>query len=537
MTDTRDTNSSVPSVVEEDSISTVKATSPTIDNNNMGAQAYSPEDQNNDIASLEVVDDADFDDFDIEGTGLGIDEDRFTAVKPIWRDVKFAIFFLIVFFIFIVTSMTLIIKYGGKVANESPNLPDNLPLLPIFDFKVIFLTIFTSIISFGVAILIFVFAGKNSIKFTEIGIKFVTGLFFLTGVVTLLTGQFIQGVSFIGLGGILILILFKYKPLIILASNILQVVITVLKKYPSTAVAALIGFFGNILFALILNLSVQCAYYAFGFRSNGMPKFDENGNPKSNITSGLVITILFLNFAGLYIIDVVKNVMHVTIGGIYGTWYYLENTFIGMPTNEGKGSFKRAMTYNFGSVCFGSLFVVLFQCIAVIILIGDKSLGVWGSLGDGILKLTSTGIGYFNLYAYSFVALYGVSMVKSAKSTYNFFRQRGLQAIINDFIISMSLGFYCIIASIFGVVLTLIYIAFIDWFFEIGQQTYISLAIYSFFVTINITSILIVTVVSGSSVFFFALNKDPAVFQESHPFEFQEISRCYPKILNKLSLD
>lgn len=505
--------------------------------NNVSAQPYTPEENDNDdIPDLETVADDDFDDFDVEGEGLGIDDDRFTAIKPVWRDVKFAIFFLVVFFIFIVSAMTFLIKYGEKMASEIPNAPNVLPNPSIFDFKIILLTIFTSIISFGVSVLIFIFAGKNSAKFTAIGLKFMSGLFIIGTVLSVIGGGILQAIFLGVMSGGLVYIFYKHKPLITLASNILQIVITVLKKYPSTAIAALIGFFGNLLFFTILTATIKCAYISYGFNGDGSPKFDNDGNQQSQITTGLVLTILLLNFAGLYIIDVLKNVMHVTIGGIYGTWYYLESTFIGMPANEGKGSFKRAMTYSFGSVCFGSLFVVLFQSFAVVILIAEKNLGAWSIFGDGMLKVIGISVGYFNLYAYSFVALYGVSMVKSAKSTWNFFKQRGLQAVLNDFIISLSMGFYCLVASIFGVIMTLIYIFLVDLLFDIGQQTYISLSIYSFFITINITTVLIQTVVSGSSVFFFALNKDPAVFQESHPFEFQEISRCYPKVLNKLTL-
>lgn len=153
MTDTTDINSSVSSAVEEESVSTVKATSPSM-GDNIAAQAYSPEDQNNHIAGFEVVDDVDFDVFDNEGIGLGIDKDRFTTR----REVKFAIFFLVVFSIFIATSMRLIIKYGSQLATESSNSHHTLSDLSCFMFA--FLIVFTSTISYGVAILISAFIQK-----------------------------------------------------------------------------------------------------------------------------------------------------------------------------------------------------------------------------------------------------------------------------------------------------------------------------------------------------------------------------------------
>lgn len=482
------------------------------------------------------------DEFDFNVTGDPIDngeefrieEDRFTRAKPVWNDVKFAIFFLIMFLSFTITSMVFIIKHFDEYINESP-IPSTLPNSVFFEFRTILLLIFISLISFGVSLLIFILAGRNSAKFTIIGLKVITGLLILGSVSGFFIGQFIQSIFFAAIAIGIIVVLLKFNPLISLASTILNIVTTVLKKYPSTAGAALIGFFSSILFFGILGVSVGCIYLAYGFHSNGTPKFDQDGNITSQLTPGLIFTMVFINFAGLYIIDVLKNVMHVTIGGIYGTWYYLESTFEGMPNNEGKGSFKRAMTYSFGSVCMGSLYVASFQAIAIFFILNSN--GLFGMLGSLTMRTLGFGVGYFNLYAYSYVALYGVGMIKSAKSTKSFFKQRGVQALLNDSIISLSMGFYCIAASIIGVLVTYLYLVIFRRFIGLTDDAFFPLLTYSFMVTINITTVLITTVVSGSSVFFFALNKDPAVYQESNPFEFQEISRCYPKVLTKLQLD
>ncbi|KAG0683751.1 putative choline transporter, neither null mutation nor overexpression affects choline transport [Pichia californica] len=497
---------------------------------NLGAHAFEPESDNEELAfsstSLNPIVDGE-DEF-------RIDDDRFTREKPVWNDVKFAIFFLVVFLAFTVTSMIFTIKHIEEFANES-SLNSTLPNSAFFQFKTILLIIFISLVSFGVSVLIFILAGKNSAKFTTVGLRVISGIFVLASISGIFVGQIGMSLFYGLIATGIFFIIFKYNPLISLAATIMNVVITVLKKYPSTALAALIGFFSSIFFAAILQIAVGCAYISFGFHSDGSPRFDGDGNITSKVTASLIFTIVFLNFTGLYIIDVLKNVMHVTIGGIYGTWYYTESTFEGMPKRECSGSFKRAMTYSFGSVCYGSLFVVIFQVIAIYFIINNN--GFIGTVGSLTMKGLGIGVGYFNLYAYSFVALYGVEMIRSAKSTYSFFKQRGLQAILNDFIIGSSMGFYCIIASIFSVLITYIYLTIFKRILGLTDDAFYPLLAYSFMITLNITSIMITTVISGSSVFFFALNKDPAVFQESNPFEFQEISRCYPKVLTKLQLE
>lgn len=494
---------------------------------NITAQAFEPDTDGE--LDLNVIGDS----ID-NGEEFRIEEDRFTRAKPVWNDVYFAIFFLIVFLLFTITSMVFVIKHIDEYVNESP-IPSTLPNSTFFELRTILLLIFISLISFGVSLLIFVLAGKNSAKFTIIGLKVLAGLFILASVSGFFIGQFIQSILFTAIAIGIIIVLIKYNPLISLASTILNIVTTVLKKYPSTAVAALIGFFSSMLFIFILELSVGCIYLAYGFHSNGTPKFDQDGNITSQLTPGLIFNMVFINFAGLYIVDVLKNVMHVTIAGIYGTWYYLESTFEGMPNNEGKGSFKRAMTYSFGSVCMGSLYVASFQAIAIYFILNSN--GLFGILGNLTMKTLGFGVGYFNLYAYSYVALYGVEMIKSAKSTKSFFKQRGIQALLNDSIISLSMGFYCVAASIVGALITALYLGICKKLIGLSDDTFFPLLTYSFLVTLNITTVLITTVVSGSSAFFFALNKDPAVYQESNPFEFQEISRCYPKVLTKLQLN
>ncbi|TID29779.1 hypothetical protein CANINC_001638 [Pichia inconspicua] len=530
-----------PSVINEND---TLAETPSFEQNatdttNIGAQPYEYDAES--IDSNELVgnnngDDDDNDDFDIQDDDVFVsEEDRFTVAKPVWNDTKFGIFFLIVAILFFITSMRFIIKYTRQFVEETPS-DSQLPIEMLFEFKTIFLLFCTLITSFAISIAMFLQAGKNSTKFTYSGLKFICGIFILGGVSSIILGQLLQAIFFGGLASIIIVLIKKYQPMIDLAANILQIVISVVKRYPQTAIAALVGFFSTLLFTAILKLSVSCAYIAYGFHGDGTPKFDNDGNQISIINTSLVITILFLNFAGLYIIDVLKNILHVTIAGFYGTWYYLESTFTGMPNNEGFGSFKRSITYSFGTICLGSIFVIIFQCFAVFMFIGDKNLGFIGVLSDFVLKITSFAVGYFNTYAFSFVALYGANMLTSARSTFIFFKQRGKQAAINDTIISFSLSFYCIVAGLISMIVSAVILFILSIFIRVGDNAYMPLMMYSFLISFNVALILIQTTVSGSSAFFFALNKDPAVFEESHPFEFQEISRCYPRVLEKLDL-
>lgn len=510
----------------DDSRNINKSTSPPI-----GAQAFNP---SSDYVDINHSDNDDHDgNFNMEDE-FNIEDDRFTREKPVWNDVPFAIGFLFVFLGFVIMSMVMIIKHLDEYASDVP-LGAPLPNASFYSFGTTLLIIFVSLVAFAVSMLIFIMAGRNSTKFVNFGLISVGVILALGAAGSFFLGDFMNLIIMAVMASLVALIKIKYEPLISLAATILSVVINVFKKYPSTLVAAFVGFLSRVIFTGILSLAVSCAYVAYGFHSDGSPKFDDEGNITSQLTFGLVCAIVFLNFTGLYIIDVTRNVMHVTIGGVYGTWYYMESTFEGMPRKEGAGSFKRAMTYSFGSVCLGSLFVVSFQSIAVYFSI--HSGGFFGTIGNLSTNGLGVAVSYFNLYAYSYVALYGVDMVNSAKSTLSFVKQRGVQAFLNDSIISLSMACYCVVGSFASGIFAALYIALFKTIFGLGDNSTAALVGYAMVLTFYVTSIMMVTVISGSSVFFFALNKDPAVFEESHPFEFQEISRCYPKVLTKLQLN
>jgi hypothetical protein len=69
-----------------------------------------------------------------------------------------------------------------------------------------------------------------------------------------------------------------------------------------------------------------------------------------------------LNIQHVLLLQVVKNVVHVTISGVFATHYFLFGGQ-GVPSNPTLQSSKRAMTTSFGSICYGSLIIALVRTI------------------------------------------------------------------------------------------------------------------------------------------------------------------------------
>ena len=72
--------------------------------------------------------------------------------------------------------------------------------------------------------------------------------------------------------------------------------------------------------------------------------------------------------------QVVKNVVHVTVSGLFATYFFMA---VPDPSRPGKHSLSvrnptakaagRAMTTSFGSICYGSLIIALIQLIRALV--------------------------------------------------------------------------------------------------------------------------------------------------------------------------
>jgi hypothetical protein len=87
-----------------------------------------------------------------------------------------------------------------------------------------------------------------------------------------------------------------------------------------------------------------------------------------------------------------------------------------MPQNPTLGSFKRATTTSFGSICLGSLLVAVLETMRAIL---RWARGQRDNLAayclDILLNLIESLVQYFNVYAFTQVAIYGKPYVQAAQ--------------------------------------------------------------------------------------------------------------------------
>lgn len=476
-----------------------------------------------------------------EGAPIGSFEEAFpTDDKPKWNDWPFTIFFLLCVAAFIVVaSITLrgwaqtYSQTGSGIYNgtDTGTLNTNSAVLLVFAVVLALVFSFLGILLCRLYPKFFIYCGMV--------VNIVAGLG--TAIMYLALRYWSAGIVFLVFTLMTAFFYWQMRSRIPFSVAVLKTVIDAMKKCPQTLLVSFIGTIVAGAFGVLFSAVIVATYIKFDPKENNAG-CDVNGGGCSNSKKIGLLVLVF--FCGYYISEVIKNVIHCTVSGIYGCWYYMSKSDQGMPRWPALGSWRRAMTYSFGSICFGSLIVALIETLKQIINLARQSLigngnGAAAQIGFMILGWIVNFLqwlaSYFNHYAYAFIALYGRPYLKSAKQTWYMLREKGMDALINDNLINVALGLYTLFASYMSALLAFLYLRFTQPAYNSSGSFNAPLIAFSFLIAMQISNIANETIRSGTSTFFVALGNDPEVFHASYPERFDEIFRAYPDVLKKLS--
>lgn len=243
-----------------------------------------------------------------------------------------------------------------------------------------------------------------------------------TCIVYLVRGWYSAGIVYIIFTVFYIICFISWIPRIPFSVLMLQTVIDVAKNYGHVFRVSLLG--GIIATAFGAWFSVTLvAVYARYYPGN------QACSTEGGCSNGKVIgLIVFITFAGYWTTEVIKNVMHVTISGVYGSWYFCAQKPGGFPKGSTIGAFKRSMTYSFGSISLGSLLVALIQMMRQACSIARQNEMAQGNIVGTIafcilgclIGLLDWAIQFINEYAFSYIALYGKAYIPAAKVRFPF---------------------------------------------------------------------------------------------------------------------
>ncbi|BGP33441.1 pH nine-sensitive protein 1 [Rhodotorula toruloides] len=314
---------------------------------------------------------------------------------------------------------------------------------------------------------------------------------------------------------------------------LLLFVIRVAKFHPSVYVIALIGTTLTAAYSAYWAISVVAIYQKWSPNAEGAST--SGGTPSSGAVIGLMVFAVFNLY---YTTQFLTNLFLTTEAGIFGAFYYGGRD----AKKVAWGAFKRASTYSFGSIAFGSLIVALLDLLRAFFQIfqsyesgqGDVISAAVACVAQCCVGCIAWAVEYFNRYAYVSVALYGHAYIPAAKETWSLFRDRGITALVNDCLVGnvWTFGAYACggLCSLFA----FIYLKASEPSYIQNNSGLVAVTVgYAFAIGFFIChSLGYAGLSSGVSTVFVALAHDPEVLAERDPQLFKTIRQTYPHVVN-----
>jgi hypothetical protein len=342
---------------------------------------------------------------------------------------------------------------------------------------------------------------------------------------------------------------FSWRKRIPFSVLMLETVIDVAQNFGHVFVVSLVGGLVATVFSVYFSITLVGIYAKYS------PGEAQCGSDGSCSTGKVVGLIVFITFAAYWITEVIKNVIHVTISGVYGSWYFCSQKPGGVPRGATSGAFKRAMTYSFGSISFGSLVVAIIQFLRQICSVWAAEERSSGNI-FGIIISCFVGcfvnfldwlVEFINEYAFSYIALYGKAYIPAAKvrplsisfssfinitpqDTWRMLRSRGIDALVNECLINPVLTMGSVFVAYVCALIAYLYI-------ELTKPAYNStggytpvVMIVAFLLGLQICNIFLVPIKSGLATFFVAMAFDPEVLEKEFPELYGKMVAVYPKV-------
>jgi hypothetical protein len=223
----------------------------------------------------------------------------------------------------------------------------------------------------------------------------------------------------------------------------------------TTAVKANIG----LAFFSYTNLFVTFLWsfwWAIAFIATSYVKGDcgADGTCNNDINGGMVFLFLVSYF---WTAQVIKNVVHTTVAGTVGTFWFTPREANGCCSRGVRDSYVRSITTSFGSICLGSLIVALIQAAKEMIhSMRHQGDSMMYCLAECLLGCIESLAQYFNQWAFVYVGLYGYTFMEAGKNVMQLFQSRGWTSIIADMMIDtvlllVSLG-VAVLTGVVGII-------------------------------------------------------------------------------------
>ncbi|OTB00795.1 hypothetical protein M426DRAFT_231977 [Hypoxylon sp. CI-4A] len=468
------------------------------------------------------------------GNGYGNEKPMFDQAfkleRPKYNDIWAGALFLLVVAGFVAVSGIAIHGYastkgfqGGGIYDSRSEVGLNTNTLILFVFCLCVAVVFSY-----VYVLLARQFPKQFIWITGI-LNIVFGL--VTAIYMLSRHYYSGGIVYLVFVAFLIFAFITWIPRIPFSALMLKTAVDVSKGYGHVYLVSALG--GLIATALAAWYSVTLVAVYAKYSPGQNPACAEGAGGCSNAkVKGLIV---FITFAMYWMSEWLKNTIHTTVSGVYGSWYFHPHN---LPRGATRGSLRRALTYSFGSISFGSLLVAIINFLKQMCSVARQNEAAQGNLGGEIaywvlgclIGILDWAVQFLNRYAFSYIALYGKPYVAAAKDTWNMIEDRGIDALVNECLIGPVFSMGATFVGYATSLLAYLYLVFTKPSYNAdGSYTPVVVA-FAFLIGLQICNIFTTPLSSGLDTIFVAMAWEPQVLMQNHPDLYHQMIQVYPHV-------
>ncbi|KAE8318425.1 plasma-membrane choline transporter-domain-containing protein [Aspergillus transmontanensis] len=462
-------------------------------------------------------------------------DDAFKIEKPKFNDIWAGLLLIAVFLGYVAVSGITIHRYakykgfnGGGIYDSSNTFSLDTNTLVLFIFVLCVALAFSWAYFLGARYFPKVFIWATGIL--NIVFALATAIYYLA------KKQYGGGIVFLIFGVFAIICFISWIPRIPFTAFMLETSIDVSRKHGHMFLVSAIGGIVAVAFGAWFSVTLVSIYVAYEPNSGGVnPACRDGGGCSTGRVIGLVV---YVTFAMYWFSEWLKNTVHTTIAGVYGTWYFWSNSPNGMPKGATRGAFKRATTYSFGSISFGSLIIALINMLRQACSVAQRHEAAEGNLLGSIafwilgcfISMLDWLVTFFNRYAFCHIALYGKPYIESAKDTWTMMKDRGVDALVNDCLMGPVLTMGSVFVSYVCALLSYLYLQYTHPAYNSGGEFTPVIMAFSFVIGLQVCQIFMTPVGSGIETIFAAMAWDPQVMIQNHPDLWYRLVNLYPKV-------
>lgn len=249
------------------------------------------------------------------------------------------------------------------------------------------------------------------------------------------------GIVFLVLACFMAFAFYTWIPRIPFSALMLKTSVNTANRFGHVYLVSLVGGLVGIALSGLFSVTLVSIYVRFE-PSNSNPNCANGSCSKARLI-GLLVYTVFVNF---WISEWLKNTLHCTVAGVFGSWYFCVHNF---PRRATRGALKRALTYSFGSISLGSLLVAIVQLLRQLCSIARQQAADDGGIGGMVLYvvfcllqclvgLLEWALEFLNRYAFVNCALYNKPYFSAASDTWKMIKDRGIDALVNVSLLSSS---------------------------------------------------------------------------------------------------